>query len=114
MPIILLIFILTIRGSLYYHDKNITYGLAYETAVVGAVQKRQDEKVDEEELTFFFQEKAQEKLLFLEVESLTVNVSEEYIEIEASVGNQMWRAKVREVLLIELLEDVVRDKRRVT
>ncbi len=113
MPIILLIFVLAIQGALYYHDKNIAYGLAYETAVIGSVQKRQEGEIDTNEMRFFFNEKAKEKLLYLELVELDITEEEEYIKVEASAKKGIWGTKVEEVLLIEILEDVVRDKRRV-
>ena len=63
MPIILLVFQMTVYSAFYYHDKMILLGAAGETAVVGAQYERKEDVRGEVNLESFFAEQIQGKLI---------------------------------------------------
>ena len=63
-PVILSILMLSILAGFYYHDKNILYGAAYETAVVGSTKMREKEQPDTSELVTLCKERIGRKCIF--------------------------------------------------
>lgn len=79
--IMITVFVLVIHTVFYYHDKNILLGAACETAVLWAQMERSPESDKTPET--FYQERIEGKLIFFSGAAVTVNKSEEQIEVEA-------------------------------
>ncbi len=63
MPVILLIFSVTVYSTFYLYDKNILYGLAYEAAVIGSNQYNTKEGIHEKEIEDFILQKSRNELI---------------------------------------------------
>lgn len=85
MPIVLLIFAMTVHTVFYYHDKNILIGAAAETAVVGAqMERKPDEVID---LNGFFSERISGKLILFSGAEVTIEISGKRVQVEARAEN---------------------------
>lgn len=85
MPIVLLIFAMTVHTVFYYHDKNILIGAAAETAVVGAqMERKPDEAID---LNGFFSERISGKLILFSGAEVTIEISGKRVQVEARAEN---------------------------
>ena len=75
LPMILMIFLMVVYVTFYYHDKNILIGAASETAVVGAQLERKPDENGKTDLSGFYQERIRGKLiLFFGVGTLLMAV----------------------------------------
>lgn len=83
-PLLLLVFVLSIRGTFYYHDKNLILSTAYETAVVCATLSREEGGLDITRAEALFRERIRGKLILFG--STEVSVSEEAEELTVSVN----------------------------
>lgn len=85
MPIVLLVFAMTVHTVFYYHDKNILIGAAAETAVVGAqMERKPDEAID---LNGFFSERISGKLILFSGAEVTIEISGKRVQVEARAEN---------------------------
>lgn len=85
MPIVLLVFVMTVHTVFYYHDKNILIGTAAETAVLGAqMERKPDETID---LNEFFSERISGKLILFSRAEVTVEISRKQVQVEARAEN---------------------------
>ena len=76
VPMIFFIFVMIIYTVFYYHDKNILIGAAGETAVVAAQMTRKPETEGQTDLTEFYRERIQGKLILFPRAEVTVEESE--------------------------------------
>lgn len=95
MPLFFLIFVSIVQLTFYFHDKNILYGVAYETAVVGAQRCRMGE-TEEAELHRLFKERLAGKLLLFKGASEEINMEKNTVSIKAiaSKGKMVINAHV--------------------
>lgn len=82
MPLFFLIFVCIVQLTFYFHDKNILYGAAYETVVVGAQRCRMGE-TKESELHALFKERLAGKLLLFKGASEDINMEKDTVSIKA-------------------------------
>lgn len=85
MPVILLVFSVTIYCVFYLYDKNVLYATAYEGAIIGKSQYATTTGIVEEELEEFLIERSQNRLLFFTLDSLEIEIEEERVIIELQV-----------------------------
>ncbi len=84
IPIILLIFVVVIETVFYYHDKNILLGAAAETAVVGAQTERKPDEAGETDLSAFYQERIEGKLIFFSGAAADISKQGGRIQVEVT------------------------------
>lgn len=110
MPIVVLVFLLTIYTIFYYHDKNILIGAAGETAVLGAQIERQKEE-NKADLHNFYRERVRGKLVLLHLTEIEVTKGKKWIEVTAWAGKTRMRVSVRQKAIIPEPEKKIRKKR---
>lgn len=86
MPLVGLVFFISIIGIFYYHDKNIIHACAYETAVSGSVKAREKEGVQPSLLEGLFRERVRGKCIFFQAVRVEVSVTEDEIQVRASAS----------------------------
>ena len=79
IPIILMVFLLTIYSVFYYHDKNILIGAASETAVLGAQMERKPDEKGQTDLETFFQDRIHGKLILFSGAQVDVSTSSDFM-----------------------------------
>lgn len=77
VPVILMVFALTVTILFYYHDKNVVAAIAHETVVWGCSQ----EEVTEEEVEQYFRGRLQKKLLWFSNILIDVQLEKEGIQM---------------------------------
>lgn len=92
MPTVMLVFLVVVYTTFYYHDKNILYGAASETAVLGAQKQRAQEGIEEGEIEMFCKERIRGKLILLS--GLQVSVSEDAKGISVTASASKGRLKI--------------------
>lgn len=123
IPMILVIFLTVIYTTFYYHDKNILIGAASETAVIGAQMERKPDEEGKTDLTGFYQERIQGKLILFSEAEASVNRSSKWVEVSvyADRGNmrlhvvqraalQEPEAAIRRKWMLEKAIDTVKEK----
>lgn len=109
MPIVLLIFAMTVHTVFYYHDKNILIGAAAETAVVGAqMERKPNETVD---LNGFFSERISGKLILFSGASVTIEDSGKWVQVEARAENGKRKLQIVQRAVVIEPEKNIRRKR---
>lgn len=111
IPIVLLVFTVTVYTVFYYHDKNILIGAAAETAVVGVQMER---KPDEEvELNQFFRERVGNKLILFSDVGVSVENSKKWIRVDAYAGSGRRTLRVMQKAEKAEPEKTIRRKRNI-
>lgn len=111
-PLILNIVLLSIFAAFYYHDKNILYGAAYETAVVGSMKMCGEKEVDESELVELCKERIGRKCIFFRKIQVQSTISEEEIYVCVIARKKWFRIKAEKKAAITNPETKIRDIRR--
>lgn len=83
MPVIFLVFLVTVYLGFFFHDKNVLQGLVYEATVIGSEKFREEEEIDEAVLLEFLQNKSQERLLYFPVPEVEVVITDDTLAISA-------------------------------
>lgn len=94
LPMILMIFLMVVYVTFYYHDKNILIGAASETAVVGAQLERKPDENGQTDLASFYQEKIRGKLILFSGAQASVNVTKKWVEVNAYAERGQMRLNV--------------------
>lgn len=114
MPIIALVFVLSVWGSFYYHDKNILSSCAYEIAVVGSTKVREKEAVTEEMLSMELAKQLNRKcVLFAEINA-TAHIGQDMVIVEAEAIRRKMRVAVKHTAAVTQPESYIRKVRRVS
>lgn len=108
LPVFALIFVFSVWGAFYYHDKNILSACAYETAVVGSTRLRQKEEVTVSELETEFQERIKGKCILFENVQVSVQIGEEQIVVQAYARRREMGVKVIHTAAVTEPEDYIR------
>lgn len=111
IPVVLLVFVLTMYAVFYYHDKNILIGAAAETAVLGAQMERRPEEDEQTDLTDFFQERIREKLILFPGVQPEISCSETRVEVIASASRKGMKLQVIQRAAVVKPEEKIRRKR---
>lgn len=108
IPVILLVFIVAVYISFFFHDKNVLQSLAYETAVIGSSQYREGDGVQEEELYEFFLENSSRKLMFFPEPEIEITVSADEIIVIATTSKNHMDIVVEKEFPLEIIETKIR------
>lgn len=112
LPVIALVFVVSVWGGFYYHDKNILSSCAYEIAVVGSTKVREEDAVTEEELKRAFSEKIAGKCILFSDIGVSVHLGEKSVEVEAIGTRRNMRTSVRHSAAVTEPETYIRKIRR--
>lgn len=114
MPIIALVFVLSVWGSFYYHDKNILSSCVYEIAVVGSTKVREKEAVTEEMLSKELAEQFRRKcVLFTEVNT-SVQIEQDVVIVEAEAVQRKMQIAVKHMAVVTQPEAYIRKVRKLS
>ncbi len=112
VPVILLIFFLSIMGIFYFHDKEVIAACAYEAAVVGSAKAREKDGVTEGTVKAIFEERVNGKCILFGEVSGSAEVSEERIVVKASASRGRMRLLVSETASLTEPEETIRKYRK--
>ena len=112
IPVIVFILMGFITTLFYYHDKNIIYGAAYETAVVGSTNMRRKNPLTEDELRAFCKERLKKKCILMASQKIEVEIQEEEIVVRISAVKGKYRLQAEQKALVTIPEKKIRDIRR--
>ncbi|MCI8582696.1 MAG: pilus assembly protein [Dorea sp.] len=112
VPVILLIFFLSIMGIFYFHDKEVIAACAYEAAVVGSAKAREKDGVTEGTVKAIFEERVNGKCILFGEVSGSAEVSEERIVVKASASRGRMRLFVSETASLTEPEETIRKYRK--
>ena len=114
MPVIALVFVFSVWGSFYYHDKNIISSCAYEIAVVGSIKVREKESVTEEILNSELEKQLNKKcILFAEINT-SAHIGQDMVIVEAEAVRKKMKIVVKQTAAVTQPEDYIRKVRRIS
>lgn len=113
MPVFFLVFLVTIYTAFYYHDKDIIYGAAHETAVVISTMNRRARGVTKADASELFLERIQGKLILFSRVSVSVSINEEEVVIDAKADRNHMKICVQTTCAVTRPEEYIRSLRRV-
>ncbi len=93
-PIILMIFLVIVYTTFYFHDKNILIGAASETAVVGAQLERRPGENGRADLAGFYQERIRGKLILFSGAEAFVDTTRRWVEVSVYAERKWMRLHV--------------------
>lgn len=111
VPMIFFIFVMIIYTVFYYHDKNILIGAAGETAVVAVQMTRKPETEGQTDLTEFYRERIQGKLILFPRAEVTVEESEKRVCVNVYAERKKMKLQIRQSTSIVEPERKIRRKR---
>lgn len=110
LPVIILLFVLTINTVFYFHDKNILIGGAAETAVLGAqMERQQGEKAD---LQRFFTERISGKLILLRLTGIEIKSEKKWFKVTVCAQKGKMQLCAEQKAAIAKPEKKIREKRK--
>lgn len=111
IPIILLVIVILIRVSFYFHDKIVLSGLVGETLVTGTqyVREQGRERVD---LEMFFKNRMRNKLLILHVDEVDVLEKNKNIRLKVNAKKHKMQLHLEQNTNIIRPEEILRKKRK--
>lgn len=112
VPVILLVFFLSVMGLFYYHDKDVIAACAYEAAVVGSTKAREKEGASAELVEAVFEERMRGKCILFGVVEGHVQVSRERIVVKASAARRKMEVSVTKTAGITEPEEKIRKYRK--
>ena len=112
VPVILLIFFLSIMGIFYYHDKEVIAACAYEAAVAGSAKAREKDGVTDGRVQAIFEERVNGKCILFGNVRGSAEVSEEQIVVSASASKGKMRLFVSEAANLTEPEEKIRKYRK--
>lgn len=112
MPVILLVFFLSVMGIFYYHDKAVIAACAYEAAVVGSTKARERDGVTEALVTAVFEERIHGKCILVGEVYADAQVGKESIVVWASAARGRMSLSVTGTASVTEPEEKIRKYRR--
>lgn len=113
LPIFILVFVLSVWGAFYYHDKNILSACAYETAVAGSDQIRQKEEVTASTLEAEFQKRVHDKCILFGNIQVSVQIRKEQIVVNALAQRRGMKVSVVHTAAVTEPESYIREMKRI-
>lgn len=110
IPTILVLFMMIIYTTFYYHDKNILIGAASETAALGAQLERAPGNDGQTDLAGFYQERIQGKLILFSGADVAVSIEKKWAEVSAYADWGNMRLHVIQRAALQEPEAVIRRK----
>jgi Flp pilus assembly protein TadG len=114
MPVIALVFVVSVWGSFYYHDKNILSSCAYEIAVVGSTKVREKEAVTEAMLNMELSERLNKKCILFTKVNTSVHIGTNEVIAEAEASRRNMRIAVRHTAAVTKPESYIRKVRKIS
>lgn len=111
IPIIMMIFLMTIYSVFYYHDKNILLGAASETAILGAQMERKPDEKGKIDLDAFFQERIYGKLILFSRAQVNVSISSDRVNVSVSAQKGQMKIKAVQEASVVVPEKKIRQKK---
>lgn len=111
MPIILMVFLMTIYSVFYYHDKNILLGAASETAILGTQMERKPDEKGKTDLEAFFQERIHGKLVLFSGAQVSVSISSDQVNVSVSAQKGHMKIKAVQKAYVVVPEKKIRQKK---
>ena len=111
MPMLFLVFLFTIYGVFYYHDKVILFGAASETAILGTQVERKPDVSGQTELEEFFQDRIRGKLILFPSAQVSVTVSSNQVEVSVNATKGSMKIKTEQKASIVVPEQKIRRKK---
>lgn len=113
VPVVLLVFFLSVMGIFYYHDKDVIASCAYEAAVVGSTKAREKEGIKADQVQAVFEERVRGKcILFGEIQG-NAQVREDRIIVNVSASKGKMRLSIMETASITEPEEKIRKYRKI-
>lgn len=113
VPVVLLIFFLSVMGIFYYHDKDVIASCAYEAAVVGSTKAREKNGVSSDQIQAVFEERVRGKSILFEDIRGNVRISEDKIVVNVTAVKGKMRLNIMETAAVTEPEDKIRRYRRI-
>lgn len=113
VPVVLLIFFLSVMGIFYYHDKDVIAACAYEAAVVGSTKVREKNGVRSEQIQAVFEERVRGKCILFEDIQGSAQIDEDKIVVRAAASKGKMRLSIMETASVTEPEDNIRRYRRI-
>lgn len=107
MPVFLFLFLIIVHTTFYFHDKVILTGAAGETAVVGAQLERR-KGTEEYDLEEMFRERINGKLVYMKVQNIEIEKTDERITVEAGASRSFMNFTVCQSAFIAKPEEKIR------
>lgn len=114
MPVVLLVITVVINASFYYHDKNVIYGKVYELSAIALQQERISTGLDAQELTIYYQDLVEGKLLLFGEVSCGVVEKGDGLEITVAADKGMMSLNINKAVPIYYVEQSIRRLQSVT
>ena len=111
VPMIFFIFVMIIYTVFYYHDKNILIGAAGETAVVAVQMTRKPDTDGKADLTEFYRERIQGKLILFPHTEVSIEESEKRVRVNVYAERKKMKLQIRQSASIVEPERKIRRKR---
>lgn len=109
MPVVLLCWMLVVFALFYYHDKSVTAGAAYESAVIGSELWAEKTEYRSAVIEDYFRERIEGKLLFFRNIEVRIAVDQENVRVEATAAKYLMMLRVEEQAAVTEPEKKVRD-----
>ena len=112
MPVIFLVFFLSVTGIFYYHDKNILTGTTYETAVIAGRKQKRESPFSEEEVKQLWRERISGKMILFRKAEVEIRCHKEYVSILAQASRKKLRITASAKAALTEPEDRIRSIRK--
>ena len=112
IPIVFMILMELIFTFFFMHDKNLLHGTAYEAVVVGSTKMREKEKITEQELIAYCQERLKQKCIFLTYQQIKVSIDEKEIRVQITASKGRKSIEVEKRMPVTNPEERIRDIKR--
>lgn len=113
IPLIGMVFLLSVIGIFYFHDKNVISGCAYETAVIGSIKSREKEEITEGMLETVFKERIGGKCILFPGAQAKISISSQQILVEAAASKGRMKISVMQTAKVTEPENYIRNIRRI-
>lgn len=110
LPMLFLVFFLSVTGLFYYHDKNILISSAYEAVMVGSRKGREAEGVTAAVVEEIFQERIHGKCIFFSDPIGKATVTSKEVQLEGSVQRGKMGIVTKQSAPITKPEEKIRQK----
>lgn len=82
MPVVFLVFVMTVLCTFYFHDKCILHGIAYEAGIIGSQNHKSSESISTEELATTMIENNKNKFVLFDSFDMNITENNEWLIVE--------------------------------
>lgn len=107
VPVILMMFLMIVYLVFYFHDKDVLTGAAYEVAVVGAQNVRQDPSYDVQDLAALYWERIRGKCILFSDVAAEAEQDDHQIIVEVTAARGKMRIQTRATAHISQPEQAI-------